>query len=222
MKKMNFTVPVLLGILAVASSCLKDRDEVYDYITFEELEPDPELGYWNGQPETGSMAETGFESGNASFPTLWMDTEWGPYWEGFAYSNHTNNDSGGIANQFSSAAGGGDEWSDNYAVFFKGFYGKDTLTFRQPELLDRMSLSNTAYTAYAMLDGDGFIYLKGRHKDMLLGPSGQNIYPEEIEAKLNNMPYVEESLVIEKEKTRIGIRRGWCERSLFYRLSVGS
>jgi long-chain acyl-CoA synthetase len=51
-----------------------------------------------------------------------------------------------------------------------------------------------------MLDRDGFIYIKGRHKDMLLGPSGQNIYPEEIEAKLNNMPYVEESLVIEKDK----------------------
>jgi long-chain acyl-CoA synthetase len=49
-----------------------------------------------------------------------------------------------------------------------------------------------------MLDGDGFIYIKGRHKDMLLGPAGKNIYPEEIEAKLNNMPYVEESLVIEK------------------------
>lgn len=49
-----------------------------------------------------------------------------------------------------------------------------------------------------MLDGDGFIYIKGRHKDLLLGPSGKNIYPEEIEAKLNNMPYVEESLLIEK------------------------
>ena len=49
-----------------------------------------------------------------------------------------------------------------------------------------------------MLDSDGFIFIKGRHKDMLLGPSGKNIYPEVIEAKLNNMPYVEESLVIEK------------------------
>jgi long-chain acyl-CoA synthetase len=49
-----------------------------------------------------------------------------------------------------------------------------------------------------MLDSDGFIYIKGRHKDMLLGPSGKNIYPEEIEARLNNMPYVEESLLIEK------------------------
>ncbi|NIM14053.1 MAG: AMP-binding protein [Candidatus Aminicenantes bacterium] len=51
-----------------------------------------------------------------------------------------------------------------------------------------------------MMDGDGFIYIKGRHKSILLGPSGQNIYPEEIEARLNNMPYVEEALVIEKDK----------------------
>lgn len=50
-----------------------------------------------------------------------------------------------------------------------------------------------------MIDDDGYIYIKGRHKSMLLGPSGQNIYPEEIEAMLNNLPYVEESLVIEKE-----------------------
>ncbi len=48
------------------------------------------------------------------------------------------------------------------------------------------------------LDGDGFLYLKGRHKSMLLGPSGQNIYPEEIEARLNIMPFVEESLIIER------------------------
>ena len=40
---------------------------------------------------------------------------------------------------------------------------------------------------------------------MLLGPSGQNIYPEEIEARLNNMPYVEEALVIEKEKKLVAL-----------------
>ena len=53
------------------------------------------------------------------------------------------------------------------------------------------------------MDGDGFIYIKGRCKTMLLGPSGQNIYPEEIEAKINNMPYVLESLVFQKEDTRL-------------------
>ncbi len=47
------------------------------------------------------------------------------------------------------------------------------------------------------VDSDGFIYIRGRDKNMILGPSGQNIYPEEIEQKLNNMPYVAESLVID-------------------------
>lgn len=48
----------------------------------------------------------------------------------------------------------------------------------------------------AIKDAKGNIYIKGRCKNMLLTSSGQNIYPEEIEAKLNNMPYVNESLVI--------------------------
>ena len=53
------------------------------------------------------------------------------------------------------------------------------------------------------LDEDGFLYIKGRCKTMLLGPSGQNIYPEEIEAKINNMPYVLESLVLQQADTRL-------------------
>jgi len=50
------------------------------------------------------------------------------------------------------------------------------------------------------LDKDGFIYIKGRNKNMLLGASGQNIYPEEIESKLADLPYVMESLVIMRDK----------------------
>lgn len=49
------------------------------------------------------------------------------------------------------------------------------------------------------VDSDGFIYIRGRNKNMILGPSGQNIYPEEIEQKLNNLPYVNESIVIERD-----------------------
>ena len=47
-----------------------------------------------------------------------------------------------------------------------------------------------------VVDSDGFLYIMGRSKNMILGPSGQNIYPEEIESKLNVMPYIQESLVI--------------------------
>lgn len=45
---------------------------------------------------------------------------------------------------------------------------------------------------------DGTLFIKGRYKTMILTATGQNIYPEEIEAKLNNMPYVGESLVLER------------------------
>ena len=48
-----------------------------------------------------------------------------------------------------------------------------------------------------VIDENGYVTIKGRSKNMLLGPSGQNIYPEEIEDKLNNMPYVNESIVIQ-------------------------
>ncbi|MCR4859743.1 MAG: AMP-binding protein [Bacteroidales bacterium] len=50
-----------------------------------------------------------------------------------------------------------------------------------------------------VLDEDGYLYLKGRSKCMILGPSGQNIYPEEIEGVLNNLAYVVDSLVIEDD-----------------------
>ena len=50
-----------------------------------------------------------------------------------------------------------------------------------------------------IIDGDGYLYLKGRCKSMILGPSGQNIYPEEIESIFNNMPYVVETLVVEDD-----------------------
>ena len=48
-----------------------------------------------------------------------------------------------------------------------------------------------------VLDADGSLFIKGRTKCMILGPSGQNIYPEEVETVVNNQPYVVDSLVIE-------------------------
>jgi long-chain acyl-CoA synthetase len=56
-----------------------------------------------------------------------------------------------------------------------------------------------------LMDKDGFIYIKGRSKNMLLGASGQNIYPEEIESLLNNMPCVGESLVISRNEQIIAL-----------------
>lgn len=50
-----------------------------------------------------------------------------------------------------------------------------------------------------IIDEDGYLFLRGRSKCMILGPSGQNIYPEEIENVINAMPYVVESLVVEED-----------------------
>jgi len=55
------------------------------------------------------------------------------------------------------------------------------------------------------IDEDGNVFIRGRNKTMILSGSGQNIYPEEIEARLNNMPYVMESLVVENNGRLIGL-----------------
>ena len=74
-----------------------------------------------------------------------------------------------------------------------GYYKNDKAT---DEVLDKESgWMNTG--DMGTIDEDGFITINGRSKTMILGSSGQNIYPEEIEQKLNNLPYVNESLVVE-------------------------
>lgn len=55
------------------------------------------------------------------------------------------------------------------------------------------------------IDANKRIYIRGRSKTMILSSNGQNIYPEEIEAKLNNLPFVLESLVVEREGKLVGL-----------------
>lgn len=76
---------------------------------------------------------------------------------------------------------------------FSGYYKNEEAT--------RETLRNGwLYTGdMGTLDSDGFIYLRGRSKNVILGPSGENIYPELVEQKLNNLPYVMEALVLQRE-----------------------
>lgn len=57
----------------------------------------------------------------------------------------------------------------------------------------------------ALMDAEGNVTIKGRSKNMLLGANGQNIYPEEIEDKLNNMPYVSESIIVQQNNRLVGL-----------------
>lgn len=56
-----------------------------------------------------------------------------------------------------------------------------------------------------IIDSDGYLHIRGRCKNMILSANGQNIYPEEIEDKLNNMPYVCESIIVERESKLIAL-----------------
>lgn len=72
--------------------------------------------------------------------------------------------------------------------------------FKNEEATTAVLKDGWLYTGdLAVMDSEGFVYIKGRSKNMILGASGQNIYPEEIEDKLNNMPYVSESIVLDQE-----------------------
>jgi long-chain acyl-CoA synthetase len=55
------------------------------------------------------------------------------------------------------------------------------------------------------MDDDGNVYINGRSKNMLLGPNGQNIYPEEIEDKLNSMAMVLESIVVQRDTKLVAL-----------------
>ena len=56
-----------------------------------------------------------------------------------------------------------------------------------------------------IMDEDNFIFIKGRSKSMILGPAGKNIYPEEIEARLNNLPFVQESIVVDRDSKLVAL-----------------
>ena len=76
----------------------------------------------------------------------------------------------------------------------KGYYKNEAAT---AEVIDEEGWLHTG--DMGIIDKDKNIFIKGRYKNMILGASGQNIYPEEIEAKLNIKEFVSESLVVEKD-----------------------
>lgn len=79
----------------------------------------------------------------------------------------------------------------------KGYYKNDDAT---RELFTADGWMKTGDLGYIEKDN---VFLKGRSKAMLLGPNGQNIYPEEIEAKIAMLPYMNESIVVQREKNKI-------------------
>jgi len=81
-----------------------------------------------------------------------------------------------------------------------GYYKNEKAT---REMIDEKGWMHTG--DLGVIDKDGNIFIKGRSKTMILGPSGKNIYPEEIEAVINNKNYIAESLVISVDNKLIGL-----------------
>ncbi|MBK7257472.1 MAG: AMP-binding protein [Ignavibacteriae bacterium] len=82
----------------------------------------------------------------------------------------------------------------------KGYYRDEEKT--------RQVLSDDGWLStgdLGVIDADGFIFIKGRSKNMILGPSGKNIYPEEIEAVINEFEHVRESVVYEHQKRLVAL-----------------
>lgn len=82
----------------------------------------------------------------------------------------------------------------------QGYYKNEKAT---KEIIDENGWMHTG--DLGIIDKDGNIFIKGRSKTMILGPSGKNIFPEEIEAVINNMDYIAESLVISEDNKLVGL-----------------
>jgi long-chain acyl-CoA synthetase len=81
-----------------------------------------------------------------------------------------------------------------------GYYKNEKAT---REIIDEKGWMHTG--DLGVMDKEGNIFIKGRSKSMLLGPSGKNIFPEEIEAVINNMDYIGESIVISEDNKLIAL-----------------
>ena len=81
-----------------------------------------------------------------------------------------------------------------------GYYKNEEAT---KEVIDKDGWLHTG--DLALKDAEGNITIKGRSKNLLLSASGQNIYPEEIEDKLNNLPYVAESIIVQQNEKLVGL-----------------
>ena len=132
----------LMGVMML--TCGSAYAETVD---FEDLMLEAE-SYYNGDDGAGS-----FESGGVVFNNFYDDT-YGPYWEGFAYTNATDTTTLDYANQYSAITGSGSNGTGNYAVAYLGFYGiVPTITLPKEARVARVDITNTTYAFLTMQEG---------------------------------------------------------------------
>jgi hypothetical protein len=161
MKKIKF---LLLAIVALTFSCSDDKDDNNSLVAdFENLSLEND-SYWNGSDMKGELTKSGndslysasFTSGDVEFTNKFSIThsKWGrgTSWSGFAYSNKTDKETAGYANQYSVYNGSGVNESKNFAVF----YGNGMIQFKSKVKIKGMYVTNGTYGYLSMKNGDQF------------------------------------------------------------------
>jgi len=145
MKKMML---VLMGMMFLSTQPVNA-----EIVTFDDLTLDPNT-YYNGSDIIGGGAGE-FETTGVTF-NIFFDNTYGPYWEGFAYSNTTDTTTPDYTNQYSAVTGTGADDSSIYGVgYVDGFYGTiPTITFEDEVFLAEAAITNTTYAFFAMQDGN--------------------------------------------------------------------
>jgi hypothetical protein len=115
-------------------------------------------GYENGAHLSHAVDGTGSFSSRGAVLNNYYDTTYGPYWEGWAYSQVASTSDHTFTNQYSAVTGGGYGGStSNYGVAFQGWAaGPPTIAFSQPETVRGAYFTNTTYTYYVLRDGNQF------------------------------------------------------------------
>lgn len=170
MKKLVlFATGIIMGVSMVVAQNIVD---------FEELNLEPESN-WNGCDLSGS-----FTSKYLTFYNI-FDPDWS-YWEGFAYTNETDNTTYDFTNQYSSASGSGANGSENYATMYAGSMfsatGIKIDTDIAPETINGMYVSLNAYASLYMEDGN--YYENGEHWFKLIIKAYNSILDYEIEKEI--------------------------------------
>ena len=119
-----------------------------DIANFDDLELLPE-SYWNGSDGSG-----GFVNGGIRFSNIY-NSDWDS-WEGFSYSNITDNMTSGLDSQYNAITGAGQAGTANYAICCIGWTEIPTITLKTPAVVEGLYVTNNNYAYYSMLNGDMF------------------------------------------------------------------
>ena len=92
-----------------------------------------------------------------------------------------------------------------------GYYNNPEAT---AEVFDKDGFFHTG--DYGKLDEEGWIYITGRKKNLIILSNGKNVYPEEIEVKLNALPYVSESIIVQRGERFVALVRNMVSRQIFF------